>query len=214
MRKFHITAGFISLVLALAISLPAFGQASAPSSSPQNDPAAAQQSPSAPATAAPSQGTPSQNEPAPAQPGQTDPSQAPASQGPSTQAQPAESTPSQPGASSQSGTGASASQGQTQSHTQTNSAEDNPLNLTDEQKTKLRPIVADENQQLDAVRNDASMSPEQKVQKANQIREVATPKIKAILTPEQLQKLAEMQQHARQQQQGNAPSSDSQKPQQ
>jgi periplasmic protein CpxP/Spy len=209
MRKFHITAGFISLVLALAISLSAFGQAIAPNSSPQNDPAAAQQPQSAPATTAPSQ-----NEPAQAQPGQSDATQAPAAQSPSTQAQPAESTPSQPGASSQSGAGASASQGQTQSHTQTNSAEDNPLNLTEEQKTKLRPIVADENQQLDAVRSDSSLSPEQKVQKANQIREVATPKIKAILTQEQLQKLAEMQQHARQQQQGNAPSSDSQKPQQ
>ncbi len=64
---------------------------------------------------------------------------------------------------------------------------------------------------MDAVRNDTSLTQEQKMAKANQIREVASPKIKAILTPEQLQKLAEMQQKARQQQ-GTSPS-DSQKPQ-
>jgi protein CpxP len=202
MRKFHITAVFLSIVVAFAISLPAAGQASAPSSSPQTDPAAAPPPQSEPATAAPAQ-----SEPAQAQPAQSEPAQ-----GNSTQTQPAESAPSQPAAPSQSGAGASASQGQAQSHAQTNGNEDNPLNLTDEQKTKLRPIVADENQQLDAVRNDSSMSAEQKVQKANQIREEATPKIKAILTQEQLQKLAEMQQRARQQQ--GAPQNDSQKPQQ
>ncbi|HEX3103344.1 MAG TPA: hypothetical protein VHQ22_02770 [Terriglobales bacterium] len=84
--------------------------------------------------------------------------------------------------------------------------EDNPLNLTDEQKAKLRPIIADENQQMEAVRNDNSMSQAQKIDKANQIRAQASPKIKAILTPEQLQKLAEMQQdRARQQQQESQP---------
>ena len=74
------------------------------------------------------------------------------------------------------------------------SDQDNPLNLTDEQKAKLRPIVTDENQQLNAVQNDASLTPEQKSAKANEIRQTATPKIKAILTAEQLQKLADMQQ--------------------
>ena len=84
--------------------------------------------------------------------------------------------------------------------------EDNPLNLTDEQKAKLRPIIADENQQMEAVRNDNSMSQAQKIDKANQIRAQASPKIKAILTPEQLQKLAEMQQdRVRQQQQESQP---------
>ena len=84
--------------------------------------------------------------------------------------------------------------------------EDNPLNLTEEQKAKLRPIIADENQQMEAVRNDNSMSQAQKIDKANQIRAQASPKIKAILTPEQLQKLAEMQQdRARQQQQESQP---------
>jgi periplasmic protein CpxP/Spy len=93
------------------------------------------------------------------------------------------------------------------------SSADNPLGLTEDQKAQLRPIVMQENQQMEAVRNDASLTQEQKIAKANQIRDTASPKIKAILTPEQLQKLAEMQK-ARQQENQSAPPSDSQKPKQ
>jgi protein CpxP len=187
MRISHITTGLMSIALVLAISLAAAAQSSATSPSPQSDPA----------TAAPSSSAQPQGEPAQASPAQSEPAQA---------------APSQPTAPSQSGAAAQAGQGQAQAHAQSQGEEDNPLNLTDEQKAKLRPIVADETQQLDAVRNDSSLSAEQKVAKANQIRETASPKIKAILTPEQLQKLADMQQKARQQQ--GAPSNDSQKPQQ
>ncbi len=117
--------------------------------------------------------------------------------------QPAQAAPqAQPSASGDAPTG----------RPQTQSDPDNPLNLTDEQKEKLRPIVAGENQQLEALRSDTSMSQEQKMQKANQIREEASPKIKAILTPEQLKKLAELQDQAKQQRQ-SAPPSDSQSPQ-
>ena len=63
----------------------------------------------------------------------------------------------------------------------------------------------DGNMQLQALRNDTSMTQEQKIAKANQIREATAPKIKAILTPEQLQKLADMQQKARQQQNQSPP---------
>jgi len=91
---------------------------------------------------------------------------------------------------------------------------DNPLNLTDEQKAKLQPIVADENKQMDALRSDTSLTTDQKIQKANQIREAASPKIRAVLTPEQLQKLAQLQEKAKQQRESpSAPASDSQKPQ-
>jgi protein CpxP len=93
------------------------------------------------------------------------------------------------------------------------SSEDNPLGLTEDQKAQLRPIVMQENQEMEAVRNDTSLTQEQKIAKANQIRDTASPKIKAILTPEQLQKLSEMQK-ARQQQNQSAPPSDSQKPKQ
>src|SRR5260370_10780834 len=91
---------------------------------------------------------------------------------------------------------------------------DNPLNLTDEQKAKLQPIIADENKQMDAVRSDTSLTTDQKIQKANQIRSDASPKIRDVLTPEQLQKLAQLQEKAKQQRENQGtPASDSQKPQ-
>ena len=127
----------------------------------------------------------------------------------SSQSAPAQTAPAPPPAAQQS---APSTASPNSAQAQTN--EDNPLNLTDEQKTKLRPIIADENQQMEALRNDTSLSQSQKIDKANQIRAQASPKIKAILTPEQLQKLAQLQQdRARQQQQESqqaAPPSNSQ----
>jgi Spy/CpxP family protein refolding chaperone len=58
---------------------------------------------------------------------------------------------------------------------------------------------------MEALRNDNSMSQAQKIDKANQIRAQASPKIKAILTPEQLQKLAQLQQDRARQQQESQP---------
>jgi periplasmic protein CpxP/Spy len=124
--------------------------------------------------------------------------QSPASN-PSSPPAPAQAAPAAP-SSAQPGAPATANQNGAQAQAN----QDNPLNLTDEQKAKLRPIIADENQQMEALRNDNSMTQEQKIDKANQIRAQASPKIKAILTSEQLQKLAEMQQQrVRQQQQDN-----------
>jgi periplasmic protein CpxP/Spy len=120
---------------------------------------------------------------------------------PSSQSAPAQTAPAQP-PSTQQNAPSTASPNSAQSQAN----EDNPLNLTDEQKAKLRPIIADENQQMEALRNDNSMSQAQKIDKANQIRAEASPKIKAVLTPEQLQKLAQLQQdRARQQQQESQP---------
>jgi periplasmic protein CpxP/Spy len=120
---------------------------------------------------------------------------------PSSQSAPAQTAPAQPPSTQQNAPStASPNSAQAQAN------EDNPLNLTDEQKAKLRPIIADENQQMEALRNDNSMSQAQKIDKANQIRAQASPKIKAVLTPEQLQKLAQLQQdRARQQQQESQP---------
>jgi periplasmic protein CpxP/Spy len=113
------------------------------------------------------------------------------------QSAPAQSTPANP---------PSAQQNPSSGGQNAQANEDNPLNLTDEQKAKLRPIIMDENQQMEALRNDTTMSQDQKIAKANQIRAEASPKIKAILTPEQLQKLSELQQErAREQQQQSQP---------
>src|SRR4029077_16402374 len=120
---------------------------------------------------------------------------------PSAQSAPAQTAPAPPSSSQQ-----SAPSTASPNSAQAQASEDNPLNLTDDQKAKLRPIIADENQQMEALRNDNSMNQAQKIDKANQIRAQASPKIKAILTPEQLQKLAQLQQdRARQQQQESQP---------
>jgi periplasmic protein CpxP/Spy len=125
-------------------------------------------------------------------------------------AQTSTSNPSPP-ASSQSQAGSTANTNQDRGGSQKDS--DNPLNLSDEQKAKLRPIIAEETQQMDAARNDPSLTPDQKAEKISQIRQTASPKIKAVLTPEQLQKLAQMQERARQQQQQqNSAPNDTQKP--
>ena len=84
------------------------------------------------------------------------------------------------------------------------------LQLTPEQKAKLQPILQEEMSQIMAARNDTSLTTEQKRAKIEQIRQTEFPKIEAILTPEQRQKLADMQQKARQQQgmgQSGAPES-------
>ena len=114
------------------------------------------------------------------------------------------SSPSAPAQAAPPSSGQQSSPAANQNSAQAQANQDNPLNLTDEQKAKLRPIIADENQQMEALRNDNSLTQEQKIEKANQIRAQASPKIKAVLTPEQIQKLAEMQQErVRQQQQEN-----------
>jgi len=71
------------------------------------------------------------------------------------------------------------------------------LNLTDDQQAKLQPIIREEMTQINAARNDTSLTQEQKQQKIDQIRQTEFPKIQAILTPEQQKKLAEMQEQAR-----------------
>lgn len=129
------------------------------------------------------------------------PDNTPSASSPSSPAQTAPST-SAPAASPQDQDSAPAARpapGQGGASAPAQTAEDNPLGLTEDQKARLRPIVTEETQQMEAVRGDTSLTQEQKIQKINQIRETASPKIKAILTPEQLQKLAEMQ-RARQQQ--------------
>jgi hypothetical protein len=80
---------------------------------------------------------------------------------------------------------------------------DQELQLTEDQKQKIATVVDDENRQIETVRSDNSLTIEQKQQKALAIRQAGSPKIKAILTPEQLQKLATIQQRMRQQQGGS-----------
>ncbi len=68
------------------------------------------------------------------------------------------------------------------------------LNLTDDQKAKLKPILQDQMQQMKAVREDSSLSQEQKRAKMKSIHESLHDQINAVLTPEQQAKFKQMRQ--------------------
>jgi Spy/CpxP family protein refolding chaperone len=63
------------------------------------------------------------------------------------------------------------------------------LNLTKEQQTAIKPILQDENKQIEAVMKDQTLTREQKQPKIQEIRKASMAKIDAQLTPEQLEKL-------------------------
>ncbi len=71
------------------------------------------------------------------------------------------------------------------------------LNLTDDQKTQLKPILQSEFQQLKAVKDDTSMSADQKKAKAQEIHASAKSQMANILTPDQQKKLAAMREEAK-----------------
>ena len=76
------------------------------------------------------------------------------------------------------------------------------LNLTDDQKAKLRPILQDQMQQMKAVREDSSLSEEQKRAKMKPIHESLHDQINAVLTPEQRAKFKQMRQEQMQKHKG------------
>ena len=201
MRTHYKTAG---LILALAVTLtaaaqtsrsqsPTQGRATAPSqTAPSTQPGTQPQaSPQAPA------GSQSQTAPE----GQTGfQSQTPSAGEAGSQTQPPQS---QPGSATSRGQGQAAGQG---------SPTEDELQLTNDQKAKLQPIIQEEMVQIDAVRNDNSLTMEQKQAKVAQIKRDHFPKIEAILTPEQRKKLVDMQEKARQQPQTPGSQSNAQQP--
>ena len=66
------------------------------------------------------------------------------------------------------------------------------LNLTDAQKAKLKPIMEATRAQMKAMREDTTMSREDKMAKMKAMRATNETKINAILTPTQQKKLAEL----------------------
>lgn len=62
------------------------------------------------------------------------------------------------------------------------------LNLTPEQVEKLKPIFAADAEKLKALREDAALTREQKGEKARAIVQASMEEVKAILTPDQLEK--------------------------
>src|SRR2546426_4433795 len=63
------------------------------------------------------------------------------------------------------------------------------LNLTDDQKEKIRPILQDEEKQLKSLENDGTLTAQQKHRKARDIRMSSKSQMADILTPEQKQKI-------------------------
>ena len=78
------------------------------------------------------------------------------------------------------------------------------LNLSEEQKTKLKPILQDEVDQLKDLKSNTSVSSQDKLQKAKEIRAAHKEQIDAILTPEQKQKWQQMKEQAIEQMKQNA----------
>ena len=68
------------------------------------------------------------------------------------------------------------------------------LNLTPQQKEKILPILAAEVPKVNAIKNDNSLSKMQKMQQLRAIHQQTDPQMKAILTPEQYQKLKAIRQ--------------------
>lgn len=66
------------------------------------------------------------------------------------------------------------------------------LNLTEDQKTKIKPILQNEAGQLKGVNNDSSLSSADKQAKMKEIHASASQQMNEILTPDQQQKLAAM----------------------
>lgn len=70
------------------------------------------------------------------------------------------------------------------------------LQLTDDQKVKIKSIRDDASQQIQAAQKDITLTDDQKDRKVKQIRKVARAQVFAVLTPEQ-QKTWSGEQHER-----------------
>ena len=62
------------------------------------------------------------------------------------------------------------------------------LNLSDEQKEKIKPILQEERKKVRELRDNKDLSRQDRVAKLKEIREDVRAKVKPILTPEQLEK--------------------------
>lgn len=62
------------------------------------------------------------------------------------------------------------------------------LNLTDEQKQKVKPVVEDEFKKFQELRTQKNLSPQERAAKMKEIREASSQQMKTILTEEQWKK--------------------------
>ena len=74
-------------------------------------------------------------------------------------------------------------------------------NLSSDQQAQIKPILANQQQQMQALRGDSSLSREDRMAKMKSIREDSSGKIQALLNDSQKQKFAEDQQRMQERQQ-------------
>jgi len=73
------------------------------------------------------------------------------------------------------------------------------LSLSDDQKVQLAPIIADRQQRMKAILADTASRPMQRRRQAKEVMSESDKKINAILSPEQQQKYATLEQQMREQ---------------
>lgn len=71
------------------------------------------------------------------------------------------------------------------------------LNLSADQTAKLAPILADRDQKFQALRQNSSLTPEQRHEQMKAIHESTRQQLAAVLTPDQLQQLKSMRHNHR-----------------
>jgi protein CpxP len=81
-------------------------------------------------------------------------------------------------------------------------------NLSSDQQSQIKPILANQQQQMQALRQDSSLSREDRMAKMKSIRDDSSAKISALLNDSQKQKFAQDQQRRQEhmQEHGAAPS--------
>jgi protein CpxP len=76
------------------------------------------------------------------------------------------------------------------------------LNLSADQQSQIRPALVDRQQRMEALRQDQSLSPQDRHQKMQAIQQDTRSKIEAVLNDQQKQQFDAMQQHMREHQRG------------
>jgi Spy/CpxP family protein refolding chaperone len=79
------------------------------------------------------------------------------------------------------------------------------LDLTADQQAQIKPILDSQHQQMMALRDDQSLSREDRMAKMKSIHEDSHTKIEAVLNDTQKQKFEEMQEHMRNRGSGGPP---------
>lgn len=71
------------------------------------------------------------------------------------------------------------------------------LNLTPDQQAKVKPVIADQQQKMRALREDKALSQQERRDKIKEIIDATDAKLKEILTPDQYTKLQDFRKQAR-----------------